>query len=307
MYYIYKFTSPSGKSYIGQTKNLKSRFNGHKRNYPKVKSKFYDACKKYGFENFTFEILCEVETKVEVDSCEIFYISWFNTFGDNGYNMTKGGDGVQLFGPANGMFGRTHSKEVKEKLREWGRKKTGSLNPWHKTNRTEEELQNRANAAAQSRKMNLSELSDEERDAIKIKNSEDKNDYYESEAGKVTKKKIGESVSRFYKNLSLEEKKEINAKKSLKGESNGRAAFYKLISPLGDEFLVSMRTGLNEFCDLHNLDSNRLYTFKNLDMPVPSEVKASNTKYNSDKTYKYKYDNTIGWRCQQMRRIKIWN
>lgn len=99
--YIYKHTSPSGKSYIGQTiKKLpekrwgiggKNYFRGNSTNH-----KFERAIKKYGWENFTHEILevVGVEDKQELldklNSLEEYYIKKFDTF-NNGYNSTTGG------------------------------------------------------------------------------------------------------------------------------------------------------------------------------------------------------------------------
>ena len=63
---IYKFTNKiNGKSYIGQSVQLETRYNSHKRNYNNsnlsvYNSKFYRAIRKYGFENFDYEILISV-------------------------------------------------------------------------------------------------------------------------------------------------------------------------------------------------------------------------------------------------------
>ena len=50
---------------------------------------------KYGIENFIVEELCECANE-ELSSYEIQYIEKYNTY-SNGYNATKGGDGVILF------------------------------------------------------------------------------------------------------------------------------------------------------------------------------------------------------------------
>jgi len=53
--YIYKHTSPTGKCYIGQTVDIKNRWKPSA--YRQCK-KFHNAIKKYGWENFTHEIIC---------------------------------------------------------------------------------------------------------------------------------------------------------------------------------------------------------------------------------------------------------
>ena len=63
MYYIYKFTNKTnGKIYIGQTNNIQKRKNGHKSESFNEKSAgynlpFHAAIRKYGWENFNFDIL----------------------------------------------------------------------------------------------------------------------------------------------------------------------------------------------------------------------------------------------------------
>lgn len=88
--YIYKYTSPSGKSYIGQTiHSLKERA-GHNGKYYKGSHEFYKAIKKYDFKNFEVEVLAEV-LQEQLDQMEIKYIQLFNTLFPNGYNLTAGG------------------------------------------------------------------------------------------------------------------------------------------------------------------------------------------------------------------------
>lgn len=85
----------NGKCYIGQSINIKKRWNKHKNdafcatspayNYP-----LYMAFRKYGVENFKFEVLEECK-KQELEEKEIFYIAKYKSDGENGYNQNKGG------------------------------------------------------------------------------------------------------------------------------------------------------------------------------------------------------------------------
>lgn len=87
---IYKYTSPSGKSYIGQTsRSMKARAMKNGIGYEKS-SIFYAAILKYGFNNFTLEILEEIPQD-QLDSREIFWIDYYNTLQPNGYNCHMGG------------------------------------------------------------------------------------------------------------------------------------------------------------------------------------------------------------------------
>ena len=115
-YCVYRFISPSGKSYIGITTNLYKRYLGHKRNYSNTKTKFYDACKSYGFENFQLEVLRkDITNRCCLNTLEKLYINSFNSLNE-GYNMTKGGDGNSQPGELNGMFGIKHTEEAKAKM-----------------------------------------------------------------------------------------------------------------------------------------------------------------------------------------------
>lgn len=90
--WVYKYTSPSGKSYIGQTTySLYDRAGLNGRSYQNC-SVFYDAIKKYGLENFKIEILDEVEEK-DLERVESEYIQKHNTLLPNGYNYYLHGSG----------------------------------------------------------------------------------------------------------------------------------------------------------------------------------------------------------------------
>lgn len=85
---IYKITNKlNNKVYIGQSNNIQRRFEEHK--YQEKNSAIHNAIKKYGLENFNFEIIEECSLE-ELDEKEIFWIKYYNSFED-GYNLTLGG------------------------------------------------------------------------------------------------------------------------------------------------------------------------------------------------------------------------
>lgn len=89
---IYKITNKiNQKSYIGQSINVERRLKSHKSNYKNKNNKtdLYLEMRKYGIENFTFEILKEC-SKEELNFYEEKFICYFDTF-NNGYNLTTGG------------------------------------------------------------------------------------------------------------------------------------------------------------------------------------------------------------------------
>lgn len=86
---IYKATCLiTGKSYIGQTKHFEIRKKQHlqaKDNYI-----FHKALRKYGQENFKWEILEECSYDL-LNEKETYWIKFYNSY-SNGYNSTLGGD-----------------------------------------------------------------------------------------------------------------------------------------------------------------------------------------------------------------------
>jgi group I intron endonuclease len=96
---IYKFTNRiTGESYIGQSTNIKRRYNQHKTRSQSQKDNktientyFHRMIRYYGFENFDFKIIeeCEVD---ELKDKEIYYIAKYQTRYPKGYNITAGGD-----------------------------------------------------------------------------------------------------------------------------------------------------------------------------------------------------------------------
>lgn len=97
--YIYKITNKiNGKSYIGQTTDYIRRFQEHKAmGYGRENNKLlYSAFKKYGIENFEFEV---IENKTSnYNEKEKYWIQYYHTWVNEpnglgyGYNMTPGGD-----------------------------------------------------------------------------------------------------------------------------------------------------------------------------------------------------------------------
>ena len=97
---IYMITNKiNNKKYIGQTLNFKKRKKDHICNARdnKINTHLYLAMRKYGIENFKFDILEEVK-KEELNDKEIYYIKKYDTF-NTGYNMTNGGENVTLNNP----------------------------------------------------------------------------------------------------------------------------------------------------------------------------------------------------------------
>ncbi len=118
---IYKLTSPSGKSYIGQSNNIELRMKNYKSNLCKNQTRLYNAINKYGFDNFSIEYIKIVEYYISEDKIqeflnryEIYYIKKYDTI-ENGYNLRSGGS-----------RGR-HSQESKNKISNANRNRIFSI------------------------------------------------------------------------------------------------------------------------------------------------------------------------------------
>ena len=108
-YCVYKHTSPSGKVYVGQTRQkiLNKRWrNGNIYGYCHM-SIFRKAIDKYGWDNFTHEIIKDGLTKIEADECEKYWIKYYKELNIS-YNVSNGGDGCS----------RKMSEETKKKISE---------------------------------------------------------------------------------------------------------------------------------------------------------------------------------------------
>ena len=98
---IYKYTSPSGKVYIGQTVDEKKRRNDFL-NVGKAYAgdKINKAREKYGPENFKYEIISIISaTSIEelsdlLDFGEQYYIEKYDSC-KSGYNLLKGGSSIR--------------------------------------------------------------------------------------------------------------------------------------------------------------------------------------------------------------------
>jgi len=103
---IYSIESPSGKKYIGQTKQrLSKRISQHfiaSKNINHTRS-LYRAMRKYAREDFKIKILEECSPDI-LDERESYWITFYNTMNE-GYNLTSGGETA-----------KECSKKTKEKM-----------------------------------------------------------------------------------------------------------------------------------------------------------------------------------------------
>lgn len=127
--YVYLTTNlVNGKKYVGQHKS--SYFDPEYKGSGKL---IKLAFNKYGWDNFTVELLKECETREELDQCEIDEIKNRNAvLSEDYYNFSGGGSGwsasiwsnpdsckemsERFTGEGNPFYGKKHSEETKSKI-----------------------------------------------------------------------------------------------------------------------------------------------------------------------------------------------
>lgn len=134
---IYLLTSPSGKHYVGQTSQPIEKRWKHGTGYKSCVA-LNKAIQKYGWENFTHEILAVCDTGEEADELEKKFIQEYNCIVPNGYNIDRGGNANKIMGEetkrkiSEANRGRVHTEESRKKMSEaskgrvpWNKGKTG--------------------------------------------------------------------------------------------------------------------------------------------------------------------------------------
>lgn len=175
MKYLYKITNnTNGMAYIGQTNDFKTRMAHHKK--PNNNTYISRAIRKYGKENFSFQVLAIFENDM-IDEMEQKAIVSFNTLSPNGYNLEGGGESKKILsektrqalrdshlGKPSPRKGIPLSQEVKDKV-SIGLKKYFDNNPQAKKDMSERrrgteisnETKNKMQKSGQERYKNMTD------------------------------------------------------------------------------------------------------------------------------------------------------
>ncbi len=224
--YIYKHTSPTGKCYMGQTVNIKNRWKPSA--YRQCK-KFYNAIKKYGWENFTHEIIYTCSTPQEANEKEAYYIEKYDSV-NNGYNLLVGG------GEYNSMYGKSAKDFMTdEEILEWRRKlseaHTGEKNGFYGKRHTEEtKLKISQQKTGVSHPSNLT---DEQRAAISERN---KQMWTEEKRNEQSKKMTGENNPMYGREVTEEQRQYLRDK--FTGEKSPKAKPIIIYDTYNDEEII---------------------------------------------------------------------
>ena len=98
--------------YVGQTtRTLEQRKSSHLSSARNGSTYYlHRAIRKYGAENFKWDIIYNASSEEELNQKETFYIKEYNTYSQYGYNLTEGGRGTR---------GWKHTNETKEKIKQY--------------------------------------------------------------------------------------------------------------------------------------------------------------------------------------------
>jgi group I intron endonuclease len=93
IYSIYKLTNQlTGKVYIGFDSKPVYRQKQHQYKHKKINTKFYRSIRKYGWENFTWEVIYQSKDGEHcLNIMEPYFINHYNSLIE-GYNTTIGGE-----------------------------------------------------------------------------------------------------------------------------------------------------------------------------------------------------------------------
>lgn len=116
---IYKITNKlNGKVYIGKTtKTIEERKFEHERKINVRGQVIYQAFRKYGLDSFDWDVIDSANDEDSLNRKEMYWISHYNSYGHDGYNMTIGGEGFAK-GELHPNFGKKVSEETRRKMSE---------------------------------------------------------------------------------------------------------------------------------------------------------------------------------------------
>jgi group I intron endonuclease len=120
---IYKITSPLGKIYIGQSKNIDFRFSIYKKLKCKSQLRIYNSFIKYGVDKHIFETIEECTFDL-LNERERYWQEFYNVLGKNGLNCnlvsTKNSPKIlseeSKSKISNSLIGFKHTEESKKKI-----------------------------------------------------------------------------------------------------------------------------------------------------------------------------------------------
>ena len=172
---IYKITNTrNGKSYVGQTTNMRRRIREHERG-KNPNAAVHQAIIKYGAGAFRHEVICLCANKEASDAIEMCLIKLWDTQ-KRGYNLTPGGRGTGV-GEGNHRWGATNSDKQRKAAAESNHRRAGFTTP--------EETKKKISEASKGRA-----FTEEHRKHLSEAQTGEKNHRYGTKASEETRAKL---------------------------------------------------------------------------------------------------------------------
>jgi group I intron endonuclease len=261
---IYKITSPTGRIYIGKSKNLKQRENNYKSSLEKTKSqvRLYNSIVKYGWDLHIFEIIEECEI-YNLYCRERYWQDFYEVIGENGLNCIL-------------QKCEEHPAEISEKTRKkMSDSMKGDKNPmfgkdWRE-GKTQEELE--------QHKINISNAQKGK------KASEESKKLMSINSAKYWEGKKGENHPSFGTKLTNEQKKKISD--FMLGDGNPHRGKKQSNDTISKRVASSSKPVFNYYT------KEKINSAKELSIKINKTVSCIRAQLNKTNS------NTIGWVCEE--------
>ena len=275
---IYKYISPSNKVYIGQTLNEERR----KREFLQVNQKYgglkiNNARKKYGPENFQYEILFQkeyddIEQAIqELNNKEEEFIRKYDSI-KNGYNISSGGESLRCV-----MMDDDCKQRMINSLKDYHKNHNNSFKGKKHSQKTKEILRKKALGRPSAFKGRTHSEESKLKMSLNHPNQNGVNNpFYGKHHNETTKQLIGEKNSKAVVQIDFKTNEILNVFKS------GKEAGLFLNKPRGNSEILRVCKGFRIMGNGKKKNINTAYGFK---WKYLTDIEGSTTIETDGKTY----------------------
>lgn len=264
---IYKYISPSGKVYIGQTTEEKRR----RKTFLNINKRYggdkIDAARrKYGPENFAYKVLYRAtfstnkEATLKLDELEQFYINLYDSY-VNGYNMTYGGYTTRGFQFTQKQREQISLRQIGRKLRPRSSEEKAAHSELMKQKWASVEYRANRNDNSEEHRQKLSESLKGDRngmygrkhtDDARMKMSESRsgenNIWFGRTKDEAYRKKISESLSQYRQNNPVSEETKLKIVQSISVAVRQYSVKNEFIAGFASATIAGKEIGIDSSC-----------------------------------------------------------